>query len=139
GPLTLVLGAIDAADVPVLRTETIHVDNVQPTISLSGPTDVPTTAGTQYVTASASAGASGVAGISCSVDGGAWTWYPGASAAIPVSGIGVHDASCYSQNNARDASGTPASSPIANWTVTIRAPAISTVAFAHVADALRCH
>jgi hypothetical protein len=139
GPLRLTIGAIDAAGAPALRTELVNVDNVQPTISLSGPTDVPTTAGTQFVTAAATAGASGVAGMSCSVDGGAWSWHGGASAEVPVEGIGVHDVSCYSQNNARDASGTPASSGIANWTVSIRAPAISTVAFAHVADALRCH
>ncbi len=139
GAMPLVIGAVDAARIPVFRNETIAVDNVQPTIALSGPTDAPTTAGTQYVTASAGAGPSGISGISCSVDGAPSNWYAAAAARIPVQGIGVHHVSCFSQNRSHDASGTPASSPTAVWTLSIRAPAVSTVAFAAVADALRCH
>ena len=69
GALPLVLTSSDAAGVPASTSATIDVDNLQPTVSLSGPADAPSTAGTQYVTATASAGPSGVDGISCSVDG----------------------------------------------------------------------
>lgn len=139
GAMQLVVGAADAARISVFHSEALDVDNQQPTISLSGPTDAPSTAGTQYVTASAGAGPSGVAGISCSLDGAPSSWYGAAAAKIPVQGIGVHHVSCFSENTARDASGAPASSPTASWTLSIRAPAVTTVAFAGVADALRCH
>ena len=50
-----------------------HQDDLRrqqhPTLSLSGPTDAPSTAGTQYVTASAGGSPSGIDGIACSVDG----------------------------------------------------------------------
>jgi hypothetical protein len=139
GALPLVLGASDAAGEPVFRTETIGVDNQQPTVSLSGPTDAPITAGTQYINASAGAGPSGVAGISCSLDGAPSQWYAAADAQVAVSGVGVHHLSCFSENNARDASGASGASATATWTLGIRAPSVSTVSFARVADALRCH
>jgi hypothetical protein len=139
GAMPLVIGASDAAEVPVLHSEAINVDNEQPTVSLSGPTDAPSTAGTQYITATAGAGPSGVAGISCALDGAPNQWYATASVQIPVQGIGVHHLSCVSQNNARDARATPASSTTASWTLNIRSPSVSTVSFARVADALRCH
>jgi hypothetical protein len=138
GALPLVIGAVDAANEPVFRTETVDVDNVAPTISLSGPTDVPSTAGTQYINATASAGPSGVAGISCSLDGAPSQWYAASSAQIPVGGVGVHSLSCFSESNARDQSGNPATSTPATWTLAIRTPSVSTVSFARVADALRC-
>jgi hypothetical protein len=56
-----------------------------------------------------------------------------------VQGVGVHDLSCYSENNAHDVDGNRAASSTATWTLSIRAPAVSTVSFAKVADALRCH
>jgi hypothetical protein len=139
GQAQLVLGATDAADQSAFLTKTIDIDNEQPTLSLSGPTDAPSTAGTQYVTATAGAGPSGVAGISCSVDGSPAQWYPQASVAIPIQSVGTHQVSCFSENNAHDASGTPATSPTESWTLTIRSPSVSTVSFARVADALRCH
>ena len=73
-PLTIT--GLDAAGVPVNYTKTIRIDNQQPTISLSGPADAPSTAGPQYVSATATAGPSGVAGISCAVEGGNAKWYP---------------------------------------------------------------
>ena len=139
GSLPLVIGASDAAGVPVLYSKALDVDNVQPTISLAGPTDAPSTAGTQYISATAGAGPSGVAGISCSLDGAPNQWYAAASAQIPVQGIGVHDLACFSENNSHDPSGAPAASPTATWALSIRAPSVSTVSFARVADALRCH
>ncbi len=138
GALPLAIGAVDAAGEPVFRQKTVDVDNVTPTISLSGPTDAPSTAGTQYVGATAGAGPSGVAGISCSVDGAPPQWRAASSAQIPVSGVGVHKVSCFSESNARDQSGAPASSAPSTWTLNIRAPVVSAVSFARVADALRC-
>src|SRR5581483_11299574 len=69
GPLPLTLKATNAADVSNTYTKTVYVDNQPPTVNLSGPQDAPSTAGVQYVTATGSAGASGVAGIACSLDG----------------------------------------------------------------------
>jgi hypothetical protein len=138
GSLPLVIGGADAAGVPVFDSKTLNVDNEQPTISLAGPTDAPSSAGTQYIAASAGAGPSGVAGISCSLDGAPNQWYDAASVQIPVQGIGVHNLSCLSENNSRDPNGTVATSAPATWTLSIRAPSVSTVSFARVADALRC-
>jgi hypothetical protein len=50
-------------------TKYVNIDNDPVTVSMSGPTDAPTTAGVQYVTATASAGPSGVAGLSCALNG----------------------------------------------------------------------
>jgi hypothetical protein len=138
GALPLTLSAIDAANVPVTYTRLVDVDNQTPTLTLSGPTDTASTAGTQYLNASAGSGPSGVAGISCSEDGAPSRWYPGASADVAVQGIGTHTVSCFSESNARDASGNPATSPAARWTLRIRAPTVSTISFTRVVDALRC-
>jgi hypothetical protein len=138
GALPLTISAQDAASEPVSYTKTVNVDNQTPTLSLSGPTDAPSTAGTQYVTATAGAGPSGVAGISCSVDNAPAQWHASPSVQLAVQGIGVHHISCSSESNARDASGSPAASPPATWTLSIRAPSVSTVSFARVVDALRC-
>ena len=50
-------------------TSYVNVDNDPVSLSVSGPTDAPSTAGTQYVTATGNAGPSGVSGIGCSADG----------------------------------------------------------------------
>lgn len=138
GPETLTLSTVDGADWPAQVSKTVYVDNQAPTVSLSGPQDAPTTAGTQYVTATATAGPSGVAGISCTVDGGPPTWYAASSAQVPVQGLGVHHVTCSSENNARDTTGTDAVSPPTTWTLSIREPAFSTVSFERAVDALHC-
>jgi hypothetical protein len=138
GALPLTLSAWDAAAQPVNYSRTIDVDNQVPTISLSGPADAPSTAGTQYITATASAGPSGVAGISCSLNGAPAQWYSASQVQIAVQGIGVHHLSCHSENQAHDGAGNPGTSPTANWTLAIRTPSVSSVSFARVADALRC-
>ena len=86
-------------------TNNVNIDNTPVSLSLSGPTDAPSTAGVQYVSATATAGPSGVQGISCSVDGAPAQSYSGASAQVPVSGIGSHSIRCAADNNAVDASG----------------------------------
>ena len=139
GSMPLTISGLDAAGVPVNYTKTIRIDNQQPTVALTGPADAPSTAGTQYVTATATAGPSGVAGISCAVDGGTASWYPTATAQVPVSGVGQHVVQCFSESNARDGSGTPGVSAMRSFSMSIRVPTISGIAFTAIADRLRCH
>ena len=139
GALPLTLSAYDAAGVPVSYSKTIYVDNAQPSVSISGPTDAPSTAGTQYVTATASGGPSGIAGISCSLDSQPARWYPRVSASVPVSGIGDHSVSCSAASNAVDRAGNHGWSSPANWTLSIREPTVSGIGFGHLVDALLCH
>jgi hypothetical protein len=141
GPGALALAAADAASPQNTSTptKTIGIDNAPVTLALSGPADVaasPANASAE-VTATASAGPSGV-NIFCSVDGGPQVEYPGASAQVPVSGIGPHTASCFGQNNAADANGVPARSTTQTYSLTIRQPTAEAITFAHIADALRC-
>jgi hypothetical protein len=138
GGLPLTLSASDAAGVPASLTKTVYVDNSSPTISLSGPVDSPSTAGTQYVTATAGGSPSGIADIVCSVDGGPAQSYSGASAQVPVSGIGMHTASCYAQDNAVDPSGVHGSSSMASWSLKIGEPTVVGIAFDKLVG-LRCH
>ena len=139
GAMPLTISGLDAAGVPINYTKTIRIDNQQPTVALTGPADAPLTAGTQYVTATATAGPSGVAGISCAVDGGTASWYPTATAQVPVSGVGQHVVQCFSESNARDGSGTPGVSAMRSFSMSIRVPTISGIAFTAIADRLRCH
>jgi len=132
-------GAYNAASVPASASKTISIDNAPVSLSLSGPTDAPSTAGTQHVQAVATAGPSGVGAIFCSVDGGSYQRYGGSSAQVPVSGVGAHGVSCFAENNASDPSGAPATSPIQTWAMTIREPTVAAVAFSKLVRVLRCH
>lgn len=140
GTLTLRLQASDAAS-PANQsapTETLQVDNQPVSVNLSGPGDAPSSAGTQYVAATATAGPSGVAGIACSDDGAPYAWHAGSTARIPVQGVGRHDVVCYAQNRAIDSSGTPASSPPSSFAMTIREPTVFALGFARRSDEVRC-
>jgi hypothetical protein len=145
GPMSLTYWAINAAGVGSAPTRDaahgnpVRIDNSPITLSLSGPSDAPVTAGTQHVTAVASAGPGGVAGIACKADGSPYHWYVGAHAAIPVQGIGSHRVTCYAENNSFDAFGARARSPIQSWTMTIREPTVFGIGFSRLVDALRCH
>ena len=139
GADTLQIGGADAAGVPASTSKTIYVDNQPPSLSLSGPTDAPSTAGTQYVTATATAGPSGVAGIACSVDGAAQQWKPTSTVQVPVSGLGEHQVVCYSENNAVDASGSHGVSPAEAFSMKIGTPAVAAIAFSKLVDKLQCH
>ncbi|MFL5822055.1 MAG: hypothetical protein ACJ764_01280, partial [Solirubrobacteraceae bacterium] len=139
GALPLTITTIDGAGASVSRTRTIHVDNQRPTVSLSGPRDASSSEGTQYVHATATAGPSGVKGIVCSLDHAPALWYPSPRAAVAVRGVGIHHLFCFSVNRARDAAGLPRTSVRADWTLSIRAPSVSTVSFVKVKGALRCH
>lgn len=140
GPLSLVLAARDAAS-PAntsVRSETLHVDNQPVTLGLSGPKDASSTAGTQYVTATAAAGLSGVAGIDCSLDGAKFQTYPGTSGRIAVRGIGDHQVVCFAVNHAINSSGVPAVSLPAIWKLSIRRPTLFAIGFPRVVDRVRC-
>lgn len=139
GAKTLELSATDAAGNSVSYGKTVEIDNQQPTISLSGPSQAAATAGTQYVSATAGAGPSGVDGISCAVDGAASHWYPGAHAEIPVSGVGTHTVRCYAENNAVASNGSHGVSSTASFGMQIGVPTVSAIAFFRIADQLRCH
>ena len=139
GADTLRIAATDAAGESTSATTTVHIDNQPPTVALTGPADAPSTAGTQYVTATAAAGPSGVYGIDCTVDGAAGHWYPAASAQIPVSGIGEHQVSCYSQSNAIDPAGVHGTSTTQSFAIKIGTPTVAAIGFDRLVDKLRCH
>lgn len=140
GPMSLTLSARDAASPANISspTQTLAVDNQPVGLSLSGPSDAPSSAGTQYVSATATAGPSQVAGIACSQDGSPYQWHPGPSAQVPVTGLGEHQLACYAQNNAVDPYGNPARSSAQSWSLKIGEPTVMGIAFTRVVDALRC-
>jgi hypothetical protein len=138
GAVALTLSASDAAAVPASLSKTVYIDNSTPTVSLAGPVDAPSTAGTQYVTATAGGSPSGIANIVCTVDGGPAQTFAGASAQVPVSGIGPHTVDCYSQDNAVDPSGAHGSSTTASWSLKIGQPTEVGIAFDKLVG-LRCH
>src|ERR1035438_7113499 len=117
----------------------VNIDNDPVTVSISGPTDAPTTAGVQYVTATASAGPSGVAGLSCSLNSAPSQWYPGPSARVAVANLGPNSVTCSAANNALDAARSPAWSAPASWNLSIRQPTVSALSFgSRIINALEC-
>jgi hypothetical protein len=129
----LVISGSDAAGNGVTDTKTVNVDNSVPTLSLSGPTDAPSTAGTQFVTATAGGSPSGIDQIVCSVDGGPAQPYPGASADVPVSGLGQHQVRCTALDNAVDANGVRGASQTQTASIKIGAPTALDLTFARFA------
>ena len=138
GAVALTLSASDAAGVPASLSKTVYIDNSTPTVSLAGPADAPSTAGTQYVTATGGGSPSGIADIVCTVDGGPAQTFAGASAQVPVSGIGPHVVSCFAENNAVDPSGAHGRSTTASWSLKIGQPTEVGIAFDKLVG-LRCH
>ena len=138
GGVPLTLSTSDAAGVPASVTKTVYIDNSAPAISLSGPVDAPSTAGTQYVAASAGGSPSGIADIVCTVDGGPAQTFVSASAQVPVSGIGPHTIGCFAEDNAVDPSGAHGRSTTATWSLKIGQPTEVGIAFDKLVG-LRCH
>jgi hypothetical protein len=138
GQARLTLFARNAAGVAAVPSKTVDIDDSTPTVSLSGPTDAPSTAGVQHVTATAGGSPSGIADIICSVDGGPAEFFPGASAQVPVDGIGQHAVSCVAQNNAVDVAGVHGQSPAARWSLKIGQPTLVGIAFTRLVG-LSCH
>lgn len=101
GPLGISLRATDAAGNPATIANTVSVDNKPVSILLGTPNDANPTIWVNHavqVTASASAGPSGVSGINCAVDGGHSSAYP--SGGLTVDGDGVHTVACTAANGA---------------------------------------
>jgi hypothetical protein len=138
GAVTLSFSTGDAAGVPAGISRIVHIDNSTPAISMSGPTDAPSTAAIQHVTVSAGGSPSAIAHIVCTVDGGHAQAYAGASALVPVGGIGEHTVRCYATNNAVDPSGVPGRSPTDTWPLKIGQPTVLGIAFDKLVG-LRCH
>jgi len=138
GTDTLSISDTDAAGLSASSTKGLKVDNQAPTVSLGGPATALSTAGTQNVNVNVATGPSGAYGADCSVDGGAQTFYPGASSQVPVSGIGAHTVTCIGLNNAVTPDGTRASSAPESFTVDIQQPVVEAITFSKLADALKC-
>ncbi|MDQ6807435.1 MAG: hypothetical protein M3065_21345, partial [Actinomycetota bacterium] len=137
GTLSLYYAARNRADVVARQTTTIRIDNTPVSLGLTGPTDASSTAGTQYITATATAGPSG-SNIFCSVDGGPEVEYPGPSTQVPVSGAGPHHARCYAVNHSVDASGNSLRSATQTFDMLIGQPTASGISFANVIHGLKC-
>jgi hypothetical protein len=138
GDEPLTLRAMSSAKNSSSPTEIIHVDTTQPTISLIGPAEASSTAGTQYVTATASVGPSGLGSISCSMDGGPPQSYASSPASIPVSGLGVHAVQCAATNRSYDPQGQPATSTPASFSIDIGQPTLNAISFSKLVNALKC-
>jgi hypothetical protein len=140
GSLTSEYYAADAAQPANIRTTNyrVKIDNSPVSLSLAGPSQALTTDGPQTIRAAATAGPSGLSGIWCSVDAGPWVAHAAASAGIDVSSPGLNTVVCYARNNAVDATGATARSPLHTATIDIRKPSVSLISVLHVADALRC-
>ena len=111
GPMSLALVATNAAGVSSAPTATLHVDNTPVGLSISGPDQNAWIGHGTTLTATATAGPSGVSGIDCGQSGGTASWTAGSTRQVVVDGTGVHTLACNAGNNARDASGGVASSP----------------------------
>jgi hypothetical protein len=136
GAMTLQYYAADAAQPANIANNTysVNVDNEPVSLSLAGSTGYDS----GQVTATASAGPSGVAGIWCSVNGQASPPVPAATATINLDTLGVNTVSCYAENNAVDSSGQPGTSPTQTISVDIQQPTYDAISFTHLIDALRC-
>jgi hypothetical protein len=137
GSISVLYSASNAAGVVTTVSRTINVDNFPVSVALTGPTQAPSTAGTQYITATATVGPSG-SNIFCSVDGGPEVEYPGPVAHVPVSGLGAHQASCYAVNNSVDQSGTPLRSITQTFDMSIGQPTAEAVTFSKIVG-LHCY
>jgi hypothetical protein len=108
GPLSLQLNAGNAAGVVSNPSETLNVDNVQPTVTLTTPNDANPSAWVNHavtVDATAHTGPSGLGSLTCSIDHRPAQLYP--AAGLTVDGNGVHTVSCTAANNAVDPQGQP--------------------------------
>jgi len=119
--------------------EYLNVDNQPVGLSLTGPAQASVAGGTQHVTATATAGPSGVGSIVCSVDRASWTGERltaagggTATAEVPVSGLGQHQVSCYATNQSVDSSGHPAASATQSWSLKIAKPVGAGITFAQL-------
>jgi hypothetical protein len=135
--LQLAYEAVNAAGLTSTSpTSTSYVDNSPVALALAGAHSAPVTAGVQYLSATATAGASGVGEIKCSTDGGPWiaeqlsdAGTQLVTARVPVSGLGPHTVKCVASNQAIDPAGAPAASPVQKWTLNIGEPVGAEITF----------
>ena len=118
--------------------ETIKVDTEQPTVTLSGAADASSSAGTQYVTATAHVGPSGLGALDCTVDGGPTQSYASSPAQVAVSGVGTHSISCTASNRSLNPAGQPAVPTPASFSMDIGAPTAGSISFGNIIHGLKC-
>ena len=121
-------------------TSYVNIDNDPVSVSVVGPTDAPSTAGTQYVTATGSAGPSGVVGHRL---------FARRRSVSVVSereraGAGERDRSPHGSlatapTTPETPAGHVATSTPQTWTLSIREPTVSGIGFGKLVDALLCH
>jgi hypothetical protein len=108
GPLPLAINAMNAAGLTTSYSETVQVDNDPVEVLLSTSNDASRTIWANHaltVSATATAGPSGVGGLNCSVGGNAPQPYP--ARGVTVDGDGVHPVVCTAWNNAVGPQGQP--------------------------------
>jgi hypothetical protein len=108
GTISLELDALNAAGVTSTTSETLKVDNDPVTVRLAPDNDADPNVWVNHavsVTAHATAGASGVGGVQCSVDRQSANGYSGP---VIVDGDGSHSLTCTGWNNAIDPTGAVA-------------------------------
>ena len=106
GPLPITVQATNAAGVSTPLSQTVHVDNDPVTVSLATPNDANPTVWVNHavqVAADATAGPSGIANTSCSIDEAPGFAYP--NGGFVVDGDGTHTVSCTAANTAIDPQG----------------------------------
>ena len=143
GPDAFSADATSAADNTASLTRALDIDNSTPNVSLSGPADVPAGSGPAQLTATATAGPSGVGEIDCSVDGASKSFpesdQPSATATLTFSGLGAHSASCEADNTAQATDGSHAWSPVATGDLSVRMPTAALASFSKLVDKKVCH
>jgi hypothetical protein len=109
GSIGLTISGTNAAGVTTPDGESVLVDNVQPSVTLSTPNDSNPSGWSvnRAVTVDAvgSAGPSGLSSLTCTIDGGKPEPYP--SAGLTVDGNGQHKISCTAANGAVGPQGQP--------------------------------
>lgn len=142
GAEAFVATAKSAAGNTAVVDRTVNVDNSTPSVAIAGHADVPVGGQPAQLTATATAGPSGVGEISCNVDGITENFpeagTPTASASLAVSGVGPHAVSCVADATASDAQGNHAWSAVASRTVKIRVPTAALATFGRLIDARQC-
>jgi hypothetical protein len=106
GPLSITLQGTNAAGNTSSVSQTVQVDNDPVSLSLATPNDANPTVWVNHavqVTASPSAGPSGISGTSCAIDGAPSFANP--DGGFTVDGDGTHTISCTASNNAVDPQG----------------------------------
>lgn len=123
GPVTYQVEDWNAAGIANSNGETLDVDNQAPSVSLT-PAAGPSTGSAVTVDVQASAGPSGVAGLSCTDNGAPLTITDGT---VTLSDDGTHHVDCQVVNNAVDPQGqhNTGSAALLVQTATSRVPVLS--------------